>query len=105
MEVVYYEECSVCHLDFKVGKDSQLQTCSKCRQKLIQEKAEADLAPLLGGIIIKIKMRGSGGWANPDELETIQVKTTSGKIVELKAGGWEERYIEWEKLSSEYNKV
>jgi len=49
--------------------------------------------------IIGIEAVGAGVYRDAYELESITVKTLDGKTVEFTAGGYDERYIEWEEIT------
>ena len=94
-DVIYVQKCSLCGEDVKVSKDStEPVTCYDCDVKSAYERALSEGQFLIGAEIVGFELMSE----DIDELSSLKVRTKDGKVIEFTAGGWDERYIEWEEI-------
>ena len=85
-------DCAECGREFEVVPSNPEKTCPLCRDKAAVNKAMKAIEWMIGAKVLEVKPMGG----DEDELDFVRLQAEDGRIFDLTAGGWEERYIEWE---------
>jgi len=87
-------DCAKCGIEFEVyplDLDPE-KMCPSCQRRTAMDEALAALRWMIDAKVLEVKSAGG----DADELEFVRLQAEDGRIFDLTAGGWEERYIEWE---------
>ena len=92
-ETYYVNICKDCGNEFQVAKDSTGEICYDCQTEKAMQRAREALSFLIGAKITYIEPEEMGSSTSPKEIERIEVKTSDGKRIIFKIGGYDEHYI------------
>ena len=97
-QTYWYKNCSSCGKEFELkSKDDPFYLCPACTAKNARERAVREATFLAGATVTAYELKDDGHFTTSEELESVTLRTTDGRVIKLTAECWSEGgYIGWE---------
>lgn len=99
----WYKNCTSCGKEFELSsKEDPNYLCRDCQEKNARERAVWEATFLADATLIAYEIRLNGQMTRSDELASVTLRTTDGRVIKLTAACWDDaRYIGWEEVAAD----